>query len=317
MLWLGGFHALDLTTSTPDALCPPLEETRAAVKARVGEVRGEYQAEFALIRADDGQQALELVLRDRQAEVLRRELPLDGAGCDDAAQAIALVLERYFDAIEKGDPSAASKPENVPSTPAPSTSQPAPEVAPAAAPSPPARPQRAWRLRAGAVYDFELGPAASLGAALYPTAFRLSPRVRIGVALDAAQFLTRLTETVREEKISAITLRTAFSLPVSFELSRWSLSTGPWAELRFQRASAPTLPHGRSDYRAVPALGGFADAGWQLAQGWTLGAGFAFGAQFPSSAARFILLEDGARRNEVLVPHAWFAEAQLMLALSL
>jgi hypothetical protein len=314
MLWLGGFHALDLTTSTPDALCPPLAETRAAVNARVGEVRGEYQAEFTLVRADDGQQALELVLRERQVEVLRRELPLDGAGCDDAAQAIALVLERYFDAIEKREPSEAAKPASAPRPSAPAASQRA-SVAPAAAkPSP--RPAT-WRARAGAVYDGQLGPAANVGLVLYPTAFRPSARFRIGVALDAAQFLLRLTETVREEKISAFTLRTALSLPFTFDLPRWSLSAGPWAELRLQRASAPTLPHGRSDYRAVPGLGGFVEAGWGLGPSLTLGAGFAFGAQLVGAAPRFILQEDAGRRIEVLVPHAWFGEAQLMLALSL
>ena len=115
MLWLGGFLLLDLTTSTPDALCPPLEEARAAVKARVGEVAGDYHAEFALIRATDGQQALELTLREGRVEVLRRQLPLDAAGCQDAAQAIALVLERYFDAVERPvEHEAAPKMESVP-----------------------------------------------------------------------------------------------------------------------------------------------------------------------------------------------------------
>jgi len=314
MLWLGGFHALDLTTSTPDALCPPLEETRAAVNARVGEVRGEYQAEFTLVRADDGQQALQLVLRERQAEVLRRELPLDGAGCDDAAQAIALVLERYFDAIEKREPSEGPKSAIALEPSAPAASQPASVAAPEAEPS--VRPAR-WRARAGAVYDWELGPAAGVGVVLYPTAFRPSSRFHVGVALDAAQFLLRSSETVREERITALTLRTALSLPFTFELRRLSLSAGPWAELRLQRASAPTLPHGRSDYRALPGLGAFAGLGWGLTPSLTLGAGFAFGAQLSGAAPRFILQEDGGGRNEVLVPHAWFGEAQLMLALSL
>ena len=74
MLWLGGFLALDLTTRTPDALCPPLEEARAAVKARVGEVRGDYHAEFALIRADDGQQKLDLSLREGNVAQVARDL---------------------------------------------------------------------------------------------------------------------------------------------------------------------------------------------------------------------------------------------------
>src|SRR6188768_841163 len=98
MLWLGGFPALDITTSTPDALCPPIEEARAAIQARVGEVRGDYHVEFALVRGVDGRQVLELTVREAEQQVLARELPLDAGGCEDAAQAIALVLERYFDA---------------------------------------------------------------------------------------------------------------------------------------------------------------------------------------------------------------------------
>src|SRR4051812_27057029 len=112
MLWLGGFPALDVTTSTPDALCPPVEEARAAIQARVGEVRGDYHVEFALVRGVDGRQVLELKVLEAQRQVLTRELSLDGSGCADAAQAIALVLERYFDAVEK--PPAVSKPEPIP-----------------------------------------------------------------------------------------------------------------------------------------------------------------------------------------------------------
>lgn len=315
MLWLGGFHALDLTTSTPDALCPPLEETRAAVKARVGEVRGEYQAEFALIRADDGRQTLLLTLRERQAEVLRRELPLDGAGCEDAAQAIALVLERYFDAIEKREPIESTNPPTDSETTPPPALQPASVVPSRERSSAPLPTRQRWQLRAGAAYDFELGPALSVGVALYPASLELSRHLRIGVALDAAPFLTRLSETVREEKISAITLRTALSVPLTFELSSWSFSAGPWAELRFQRASAPTLPHGRSEYRALPAAGGFAEVGVALSPSLALAAAFASGAQFTGSASRFVLQADDARRNEVLVPHAWFGEALLRLGL--
>lgn len=318
MLWLAGFHALDLTTSTPDALCPPLEETRAAVKARVGEVRGDYRAEFALIRASDGRQKLELTLREREAEVLRRELPLDDAGCEDAAQAIALVLERYFDAIEKREPNQAQKSD------APALAKPAPEsqlvpIARSEADSAPARQpaDSGWRARAGLLYDSELGPAVNLGASFYPSAFRLGPRLRVGVALDVAPFVTRETETFREEKISALTLRSALSLPLTLELAHWSMSAGPWLELRFQRASAPTLPRGQSAYRAVPGVGGFAQIDWRIGGNTALGAGLALGRQVTGAAPRFVLLGDGASRNAVLVPDAWFAEAGLGFTLRL
>jgi hypothetical protein len=316
MLWLGGLSALDLTTSTPDALCPPLEEARAAIESRVGEVRGEYQAEFALIRGDDGHRALKLVLRERKTEVLSRELPLDDAGCDDAAQAMALVLESYFDAIEKREPDqSVNGPEIVRGPRAESASQVAPlhndELAPARGTLPM---KHAWQARAGFVYDIELGPAISLGAVFSPPMFRLSPRLRIGVALDAAQFLTREAETVREAEIAATTLRTALSVPMIFDISRWSWSMGPWAELRLQRAVAPALPHGRSAYRALPGVGAFGELAWAWSPSVGLGAGAALGAQLPGVSAKYFLQQDGGGRNEVLVPHAWFGEAQLTLA---
>jgi hypothetical protein len=311
MLWPGGFLSLDLATSTPDALCPPLEEARAAVEARVGEVRGEYHAEFALIRSDDGQPALRLSLRDGAAEVLRRELPIDGAGCQDAAQAIALVLERYFDAIE-----------------APTTHPSAPmlESVPVSVLSP--RPQRDepieprepenhdLGLQLGALYDVELGAAATLGASFYPQTWRFRPDLRWGIGLQLAPFLSRQHEAVRDGQIEAFSLQSSLSGQLVWQPSWWSVSVGPWAQLRLQRAEASELERARVAYRAVPGLGALAQLGVRGSRWWSLSIGLAGGAQLRSAASSFVLKRD-AGSFAVLVPEPWFGQAVLTFELRL
>lgn len=318
MLWLGGFPALEVTTSTPDALCPPIEEARAAIQARVGEVRGDYHVEFALVRAVDGRQVLELRVREAQQQVLARELPLDGAGCQDAAQAIALVLERYFDAVDEPAP-AAPNPEPIPVR---TDDQPARNSPPAAASkasttTPVTSPWRSWRAHAGFVYDLKLGIAPRLGVARFPEAFRLTPRVQLGVALDVAPFLSRHQESVREQQLSESSVQTALSLPLVWQLEPWSASLGPWAQLRIQRAEAESFTHHRRAYRVVPGVGAMAQLAWSPASRWTLGLGVAGGAQSTAAASRFVLQTANDGPKQVLVPESWFGQAHLTLALEL
>jgi|GEM_PF-4880526 len=317
MLWLGGFPALDVTTSTPDALCPPIEEARAAIQARVGEVRGNYHVEFALVRAIDGRPVLELKVREAQQQVLARELPIDGAGCQDAAQAIALVLERYFDAVEK--PAVAPTPEPIPATTdeQPSRNSPPTIVHEAAVvPSVPSR-WRAWRARAGFVYDLELGIAPRLGVALFPDALRFTPRLELGVALDVAPFLSQAKETAREQEIRAFSVQASLSLPLVWHFEPWSVSLGPWAQLRFQHAEAASLTHSQRASRVVPGAGGTMQLAWSPAPRWTLGVGVAGGAQSPTATSRFVLRTADTEPKPVLVPDTWFGQGQLTLGLEL
>jgi hypothetical protein len=316
MLWLGGFPALDVTTSTPDALCPPIEEARAAIQARVGEVRGDYHVEFALVRGVDGRQVLKLSVHEAQQQVLTRELSLDGAGCEDAAQAMALVLERYFDAVEKP---AAAKPEPIPVPPddQPSRNSP-PSVADEAPPVAPATSSwRTWRASAGFLYDLELGLAPSVGVAVLPEAFRLTPRLQLAVALDVAPFLSALEQRVREQEISAFSVQTALSLPLVWHFERWSASLGPWAQLRFQRAEAKALTHSQRADRLVPGAGGALQLAWSPASRWLLGVGVAGGAQSTTATSRFVLQTTDRWPKPVLVPETWFGQGQLTLAVEL
>jgi hypothetical protein len=323
MLWLGGFLALDLTTRTPDALCPPLEEARAAVKARVGEVRGDYHAEFALIRADDGQQKLDLSLREGRDEVLRRELALDAAGCQDAAQAIALVLERYFDAIEQPtQPASSADLELVPERHTTTIVGPGattivgPTTRDTAPPAKAAARTYDVGAHAGLLYDHELGLAGTFGATLYPLALHVLPNLSLGVGVELSPFFQRETEVVREQEILAFSVQGAVYLPLTWARAPFRASLGPWAQLRLQRADAPTLQHEQVAYRTVPGFGGLAQLGFTLSPSWSLLAGGAAGSQLRSAASRFVL-QRTTGQNEVLVPDAWFGQGQLTLEMKL
>jgi hypothetical protein len=175
----------------------------------------------------------------------------------------------------------------------------------------------AWNARAGFLYDRELGSAPTLGAALNPNALRLTPTLGFGVSLDAAPFLSAISERIGEDEISASTLQTSIAFPFAWRGVSWSAAIGPRAQLRWQRAAAPTLGHQRPAYRALPGLGGFAELGWSPSSLWSISMGVASGAQLAHAASRFVLQRLDMQRDVVLVPDRWFAQAQVTLALGL
>jgi hypothetical protein len=97
---------LTLETGSPDAWCPDLAATRRAVSDRLGTLalEGEqsWVARYTIGHAPDGGgDFVQLVLHDGQGVLrLERTIPVHGEACDTLAQAIALVLERYFRALQ-------------------------------------------------------------------------------------------------------------------------------------------------------------------------------------------------------------------------
>lgn len=136
-----GAGGLRVTTDSPDALCPPLEQAREAIHARVGEVAGgPYEARYVLIRsAERAGDSIRLVLTDETGKVLlERTLPVPAGGCADASQAMALILERYFRGVGQAVPR--SGPDGAPSEQAPhpnAEAEPKPTAAPRAEPAAP------------------------------------------------------------------------------------------------------------------------------------------------------------------------------------
>jgi len=129
-----GLTGLEIISDTPGALCPPLELTQQAVDARLGEVKGgPYQARYSLIHdAERGTASVRLVLTEAEGQMLlERYLPVPAGGCTDLAAAIAVILERYFQAISGTQ---ALPPTDPPPAPAPPDDAP-PATDPAQSPA--------------------------------------------------------------------------------------------------------------------------------------------------------------------------------------
>ena len=118
---------LTVESGSPDAWCPDLATTRRAVSDRLGTLAlsdGQgWVARYTIGHAPDGGgDFVQLVLRDGQGvQRLERSLPVHGESCDTLAQAIALVLERYFRELQApaAESSAPLRSEPPPAAPAP------------------------------------------------------------------------------------------------------------------------------------------------------------------------------------------------------
>jgi len=143
-----GAAGLTVDSLSPDALCPPLEETRTAVAARLGsvELEGTWQATYLLVHRTQGD-FVSLSLRDPQGVLrLERDLPVQGGSCASLSRVIALVLERYFlrpeqAAPDEAEPVAAKEPVAAANASALAAPAPVPVDASLTASAPPASPQ--------------------------------------------------------------------------------------------------------------------------------------------------------------------------------
>jgi hypothetical protein len=89
---------LNIEALSPDALCPPHEETRRAVAARLGsvELEGTWRASYVLVHRTQGD-FVSLQLFDPDGALrLERQLPVRAGSCAALSGVIALVLERFF-----------------------------------------------------------------------------------------------------------------------------------------------------------------------------------------------------------------------------
>jgi hypothetical protein len=163
-----GAAGLSVDSLSPDALCPPLEETRQAVAARLGsvELEGTWHATYLLVHRTQGD-FVSLSLRDPD-DVLRleRDLPVQGGSCATLSRVIALVLERFF-----------LRPEQAPEP------QPEPQPKASTAPVLAALPERAAMPPPAALTPTPPAPAAVDAAAAAATA--PAPQFRASAGLWA------------------------------------------------------------------------------------------------------------------------------------
>jgi hypothetical protein len=256
---------LTLETGSPDAWCPDLVATRRAVSDRLGTLalEGEqsWVARYTIGHAPDGGgDFVQLVLRDGQGVLrLERTLPANGESCDTLAQAVALVLERYFRQLQ----TPTAEPVETPEAPA-APAQPAPLVSERSAPTL-ARP---------------LAVAAELGLSIGSTSALLG--LRLGAwfgdwfqASLAPQLLlppetTALVDSLERSRGSARVVEVPLRLGVGLgrRTTRLSWRAGPELRLSLRRASTEGV---LVQQQGVERSGDSSGTGWALAIGTSAG----------------------------------------------
>jgi hypothetical protein len=297
---LAGEGGLTIETGSPDALCPELASTRAAVSRRLGELivpggSSGFLARYTIAHAPVGspRDFVRLELYGPEGTLqLSRDLPLEGESCGTMAEVIALVLDRYFRALLAHDP------------PSSDADGPAPAAAPAAASPPPSpTPDRALPAAretssapgdaqpsdAGPRRDASEAPAASGSRRLALAAFELGFRSPDMPALGARAMLELWPQvylgTALHVGLRSKTENLSDSGEVSSRDASWRLNAGwgprlgpvrtyvgPGVCLGIARGSGDGLPQRNSGYRATWTLGLDAGAQWVTDDGWSFGA---------------------------------------------
>jgi hypothetical protein len=256
---LGLLSGLSVETGSPDALCPDVASARAKIGSRVGELEGPasaWRVRYTIVHAPDSTAGdfVRLQIFDSADELrLSRDLPLTAESCDTMAQAMALVVERFFRALV-GE--RASEPEADPAQPV---------TASASASASPPTVDQGVRERGAA--DSRRPPAfllavqaGVLGPPLRPTFGSLFV-VRAGVPLSLATSLgfvlvpwTEDLERGGKAHLQAGLLR--LTPGWDFALAGARVSVGPTLSLAAERAWTTGVPSSTSQYRATAAAGG-------------------------------------------------------------
>lgn len=245
LLW----GAVDVTARPEDTACPARGALAAALDGRVPAAAEawtvRYRVEAPVERASASHVWLEL--RDDRGELrLRRELAIPADGCDAAADALALIVARYFREVSWTG-----------AVPLPDMER-APEP-----PAPPAPPDRPWEAQAGAAARRELDLAPGLS-------IDLRRRVASTFVGDAGLVLhAPVTETVGavEARLWSLPLRASFRM--AFERGRWIGEVGPQVTASAERGVTSGAGGGAAA-RLVLAGGGVGSVRYQVTPGWTL-----------------------------------------------
>lgn len=112
---------LSIESLSPDSLCPPQQETQAAVAARLGrvEIEGPWRATYVLVHRTRGDFVTLRLFDPSGALRLKRDLPVQSGSCASLAEVMALVLERFFLRSDELADSTLSAPAASPTPPAP------------------------------------------------------------------------------------------------------------------------------------------------------------------------------------------------------
>lgn len=316
--------ALQIQTGSPDALCPDLTQTREAVASRLGTLdvsRGGWVASYTIGHSPDATKGdfVRLVLRDPAGTTrLERDLPLDPGACSTMARAIAVVLDRYFRSLERGQPEATpthegEEPEREIDSTAPAAATlpdslataatgptEAVTVAPGSAGRSPARAVgRAERHLWGGLLGAHGVEAESFAVELL-LAVALWRYGRFGLDLELPLGPER--EAVEEEwvRLWSAPLRVWLGLGATRE--RWWLYGGPELLLAVEVGSGAGLSRSDRASRILPGVGANLGAGLRLGRWFGLGLHGAVDATFPSATHQFVVNQALPSEREVLAP---------------
>lgn len=263
---------LSVESLSPDALCPPQEDTRRAVEARLGqiELEGTWRATYVLVHRTRGD-FVSLQLFDPAGTLkLERQLPVQSGSCATLSDVIALVLERFF--LRPDELSDAPSVPDLPSKQAKDASSPDPAAERTAptAPSQPAVPPPSKQI-AAAPPKREMTSAASppprrfrAGAELWASTSWIAPSLRlerdlgdryrlgVGAGFDLVQHRSSVFEG------SALVRRIPLSVSAD---ALWTVSSSLRARAGlqllglFEVARTQALADSGHGVRLVPGLG--------------------------------------------------------------
>lgn len=319
---------LTIETGSPDALCPDLATTRAAVQRRLGQLvmpdGSAFTARYTIGHAPAGSPRdfvrLELFGPDQSVQ-LSRDLPLDGESCSTMADVIALVLDRHFRALLGREPSADEvEPSASPATaagadPAPAGAPPAPAsggtpldagTAPIdGAPLLRAPPETELRATSSAresasgltAFSLELAFREPARPALGGRAVvNLWPHGVAGAALHVGLVPDREKLPAGGEVTSNELVTRAFVAWAS-RLGAFDAYAGPGLRLSVARGAGRGLGQDAAGIRLLPCFGADAGLVWRSDEHWALSASAALDVMVPRLGGWFAV-ED----VDVLVP---------------
>lgn len=312
--------ALVVETGSPDALCPDLTRTREAVAARLGTLdvaEAGWIATYTIGHAPDAGRGdfVRLLLHDPEGRVrLERDLPLEPGGCAAMAQAIAVVLDRYFRALAEAEaPTGDAEADDEARTRSRSSDAATPDEAPplvaeadapgetagtrgpedGAGPALP-EPQLELGLLAGAALDLPSGAAELLFTA------PVAPLFRVGVTVSTPFRAER--EWLGAEWVQGWSVPFRFWAGVGRAGGDFSVYGGPELLLALEGGRGAGLAEERSGGRVVPGAGVGLELGYRLTPRVGLGLRAALDANLPGAATRFVVEVGGGERREVLAP---------------
>ncbi len=284
--------------------CPDLLLTRQEVAERVHppeQESGEWSARYVVTQSSVPGEAqfVRLELADPAGRVrLRRELAIEGETCESVAQAIALVLERYFEDV--GTDTAPSDDARAPAPEPVTVPKPAP-------PPPPPPPKQVEAHRMEVLFGLSTAlllpdPSAALDAEL---------RIRfehLSVGLRAALAPNRRFEAIGgggSATLESVPVRATFAVdaalgPVRFAAGPELLAAIEHGETHGLESSLGISETG-SGFRFLLGLGLQADALWRVSQRFGLGLAGGVDYVLPLSMSQFLI--DDSPPREVLKPH--------------